>query len=103
MVDRIQQLEALLEREPNDAFCLYGLAMEHARLGRHEIAVQWFERAIASDPNHCYAYFHKARSLENIGDLPAAQASLRAGLLRAKVLSDSKAASELASYLDQLT
>ena len=34
MPDRIATLKSMLESEPNDTFCLYGLAMEHARLGQ---------------------------------------------------------------------
>ena len=32
--DRLRKLLALLEKEPGDAFCLYGVAQEHARAGR---------------------------------------------------------------------
>lgn len=103
MPDRISQLQSLLQAEPNDPFCLYGLAMEHARLGRHDEAVAWFDRTLAADPNYCYAYFHKAKSQEQAGDLPAAAATLRAGLGRSKSAGDAKAAGEIAAYLDEIS
>ena len=61
--DRLARLLALLESEPGDAFCLYGVAQEHARAGRHEEALAWYDRSLAADPDSGYAYFHKARSL----------------------------------------
>jgi tetratricopeptide (TPR) repeat protein len=101
--DRLQALLAMLEREPGDAFCLYGIAQEHARAGRHPQALEWFDRAIAADPDGAYAYFHKARSLEELDRVPEAVATLRTGLEAARRARDGHAASELAGYLDQLT
>lgn len=103
MTDRIKQLETLLQAEPDDAFCLYGLAMEYAKLHRHTEAIAWFDRTLAVDPDYCYAYFHKAKSQEEGGDAAAAQATLRTGLCRAQAIGDAKAMSELAAYLDELT
>ena len=34
--DRLAQLMRMLETDPSDAFCLYGIAQEHAKAGRHE-------------------------------------------------------------------
>lgn len=100
MADRTTELKALLLQDPNDTFCLYGLGMEYARLGQHQQASAWFDRAIETDPNYSYAYFHKAKSQEAAGDLIGAQATLRLGLERAKALGDAKASSEIAALLD---
>src|SRR5262245_45301587 len=102
MTDRISKLKSMLESEPNDAFCMYGLAMEHARLGHLQEAVAWFDQTLIVDPDQCYAYFHKARCQEQSGDVAGAAATLREGLERAQALSDGKAAGELEAYLDQL-
>ncbi len=102
-MDRIAQLEKMLAIDPHDAFCLYGLAMEYARDGRHQQAIAHFDRTLAVDPDYCYAYFHKARVQEESNDLDGAIASLRAGLQRARACGDMKACSEIAAYLDQLT
>jgi tetratricopeptide (TPR) repeat protein len=93
----------MLESEPDDAFCMYGLAMEHARLGRLQEAVAWFDQTLSVDPENCYAYFHKARCQEQAGDVEAAAATLQEGLERAQSQGDAKAAGEIAAYLDQLT
>ena len=100
--DRLHRLLAMLEREPGDAFCLYGVAQEHARAGRHVEALEWYDRALAADPAYCYAYFHKARSLEELDRLEDARATLRAGTEAASRAGDSHALSEIRGYLDQL-
>ena len=102
MADRIAQLKSLLQSEPRDTFCLYGLAMEYSKAGRVDEAIGFFDRTLAVDPHYCYAYFHKAKCQEESGDLDAARATLREGLTQAKKVGDAKASSELAAYLDEL-
>lgn len=100
--DRVTKLRALLEKEPNDGFLLYALAQEYAKLGRTDEAVAHYDRAAEVDPKECYAFFHKAKVLEEARRVPEAAAALRAGLARARAVGDRKAASEIEGYLDQL-
>lgn len=101
--DRLTQLLRMLEAEPSDPFCLYGVAQEHARAGRHGEAVAWFDRTIDADPSHCYAYYHRAKSLEADGREEDARTTLRAGIDAARRCGDRHALSELSAYLDELT
>ncbi|MDZ4753427.1 MAG: tetratricopeptide repeat protein, partial [Phycisphaerae bacterium] len=101
--DRLATLHALVEVDPRDTFCLYGLAQEYARRGDVDEALRWYDRCIATDENYCYAYFHKARALEEAGRNDEAIGALRIGLVRANASGDRHAASEIAGYLDQLT
>ena len=101
--DRLAQLMRLLESDPSDAFCLYGIAQEHAKAGRHEEAVGWYDRTLASDPAYCYAYFHKARSLSELDRIDDACGALRAGVDAARTAKDGHALSEIRAYLDQLS
>ena len=93
----------MLQSDPDDAFCLYGVAQEHAREGRLQEAVEWFSRAIEADPTHAYARFHMAKALEGLGRVDEAVRALRDGLQVARTSGDAKAAGELASYLDEIT
>jgi tetratricopeptide (TPR) repeat protein len=102
MPDRIAQLKELLESEPDDVFCLYSLAQEYGKAGDLEDAIVYYDRTIETDPNYCYAYYHKARALEEMDEVERAVATLRTGLERARAAGDVKAESELAGYLDIL-
>ena len=46
MTDRMSQLRNMLESEPDDAFCLYGIAMEYAKAGQTDRAIAHFDRTI---------------------------------------------------------
>lgn len=99
---RLAKLMKLLDAEPDDAFCLYAIAQEHARLGDASEAIAWFDRTIAADPSHAYARFHKAKVLESEGRVPEAIETLREGLAAAEASRDGKAASEIAGALASL-
>ncbi|MDX9911898.1 MAG: hypothetical protein RBS39_08710 [Phycisphaerales bacterium] len=98
----IEQLERLLKVEPNDAFVLYGLAQEHAKAGNLDRAIEYYDRCIAVDAAYCYAYYHKARVQERMGDAAGTATTLRAGLDAAKHARDQKAVSEIRQYLSTL-
>jgi tetratricopeptide (TPR) repeat protein len=101
-MSRLAQLEKLHAADPADADVLYMLAHEHAKTGDRDAAVRWFDRCLDADPRYVYACFHKARAQQSAGDLSAALATARDGLARAHSLGHSKAASELASLIDEL-
>ncbi|MFO0874700.1 MAG: hypothetical protein U0575_12120 [Phycisphaerales bacterium] len=100
--DRMAALLKLLDADPNDTFCLYGVAQEHVRRGDHVQAIAWFDRTIAIDRNHAYAWFHKAKTQDAAGDRAAARETLREGLAAARRAGDAKAASEIEGYLDEM-
>lgn len=102
MTNRIDQLKKLLEADPNDAFCLYGLAFEYEKAGENELAIEHFDLSLAADPDFCYAYYHKARAQKALGDAPGAVATLQAGLERARATGDGKAESEITSLLQTI-
>lgn len=101
--DRLPQLLKLVAAEPNDPFLLYGVAQEYGRRSATDEAIGWYDRCLTVDPNYCYAYYHKAKVLEEAGRTGEAVTTLRTGLERARAARDSKAASEIASFLDELT
>lgn len=98
----IDQLLRALDADPADAFLLYGIAMEHAKLGDHEPALDYFRRAIEADPANAYHHYHMARSLKALGRGDDARATLEAGLTQARTHNDLKAVGELTEYLQRL-
>jgi tetratricopeptide (TPR) repeat protein len=101
--DRLLKLRALLAAEPDDGFVLYGLAQECQKLGRLDEAIVFYDRAIEADPKQCYAFFHKAKALEQAKRRGEIEAVLRAGFARARAVGDFKAASEIEGFLDDVT
>jgi tetratricopeptide (TPR) repeat protein len=100
--NRLQKLLALVEQDPSDAFCLYGVALEKAKMAEHESAVEWFDRALAADPDSAYAFFHKARSLVELGRRDQAVLTLQSGLAAATRSRDSHGHAEIEGFLDEL-
>ena len=99
MTDRINQLRNMLESEPDDTFCLYGIAMEYAKAGQQERAVAHFDRTIEIDPEYCYAYYHKVRCLVDMQRTEEARATLEAGLSQARSSGDIHAEGEIEALL----
>ena len=102
MADRIEALLRLLQDEPDDTFCLYGLGQEYARAGDLERAIAYYDQTISVDPDYCYAYFHKARAQEHKGDPGGARCTLEAGLEHARSSGDDHAADEIQALLATL-
>lgn len=100
--NRLARLQRMLEADPNDAFCLYSIGFEHAREGRHEEAIGWYERTMLADGHYHYAWFQKAKSLIALHREPEARDVLRDGLTRATSAGDAKAVSELRELLSVL-
>jgi tetratricopeptide (TPR) repeat protein len=98
----VDQLRKLLEQEPADPFLLYAMAQELARLGDHAAALGWYDRCLAADPGYCYAYYHKARSQQSLGDVAGAAATVVKGKEAARRTGDGHALSELTTMEAEL-
>jgi tetratricopeptide (TPR) repeat protein len=95
MTDRLEKLMAMREADPDDAFCAYAIAMEHAKAGRVEEAIGWLDETLRLDGSHAYACYQKARLLADVGRTEEAGAMIEAGLQIAESANDAKAAEEL--------
>lgn len=98
-----EQIQSLLEKEPNDPFLLYALAQDYAKANEHEDAITYYQRTLDADPEYCYAYFHMARSLQSLGRDDDAVRILDVGLESAKRINDHKAVSEISSLRTMFT
>ena len=102
MPTRLEQLHAMLDKEPNDAFLLYGIALEHKKAGELEQALAYLERTIAVQSTHAYAYYQKGQVLEAQDQRDAARYAYKEGILAAKTVDDAHAQSELIAAMDAL-
>ena len=102
MSERLEKLKSMLERQPNDAFLLYGIALEQKKLGQPDEAIAYLDRVIGVDPNYCYAYHQKGLVHESQGEMEAAKAVYRQGIEAAKRSGDAHAGEEIAAALSMI-
>jgi Tfp pilus assembly protein PilF len=96
---RMRQLKQMLQRQPDDPFLLYGVAMEYKKANQPELAIEHFDAVLRRDPNYCYAYYQRAQAYESRGDVESAKRSLREGLEAADRSGDAHARSEIEAAL----
>ena len=102
MPEKLPQLQAMLEKQPNDPFLLYAIAMEHKKTNDTAKAIDFLLRCICAEPNYLYAYFQLGQVQEMMGKIEEAKKSYQLGITGAKLLGDAHALSELEGALGML-
>ena len=102
MMSRLEKLETLLKKEPDDSFLNFGLAMELAKNERFAESLVQFDRTIALNPNYIAAYFQKGRTLVSMGEEDLAKQALQAGIQQANLCGETHAAGEMQELLASL-
>ena len=80
MTSRIEKIQAMLARDPDDVFLNYSLGMECASVKRFAEAVAAFNRCIELDGEYLPAYVEVGKALRSVGDYEAAREIFAAGL-----------------------
>lgn len=93
--NRLEMLKEMVERNPQDSFLRYGLAMEHRNAGDLEAAIGEFRALIAANPDYVAAYFHGGQTLERLGRVEEAGVLYRDGIEASHRTGDAHARSEL--------
>lgn len=98
---RMEQIEALLAEDPDDAFLRYGLAMEHMGQGDDETAVAVLRELIARTAEAPYvpAFLMAGQALIRLGREADAAAVLRHGIDAARRAGDTHALGEMQGFL----
>jgi Flp pilus assembly protein TadD len=99
---RLQQLQRMLEKSPDDPFLLYGIGMEHKKAGDAAGAIEFFKRTIAADAGYCYAYYQRGLVCESQGDEAGARLAYQEGIVAARRKGDTHAEGEIQAALDML-
>ena len=102
MSDRKQRLQELAQKNPDDPFPRYGLAMEHKREGDLPSAIQIFSDLVEEHPDYLPVYFHYGTSLGAEGRGEKAREVLKAGIDVALRQGNTHARSELEAALEEL-
>ncbi|MCS7081839.1 MAG: tetratricopeptide repeat protein [Bacteroidetes bacterium] len=93
--DRIAQLKAFLEQDPEDAFTHYALALELWKAGRRDEARKTFEALLARNPDYVGAYYHLARLYQELGLPEEAARTYQRGITTARAQGAEHALREL--------
>jgi Tfp pilus assembly protein PilF len=102
MSERLEKLKSMLQRQPEDAFLLYGTALEYKKMGQATEAVDYLKRVIGVDPNYCYAYHQMGLIHESQGDVEAAKSAYRQGIEAANRRGDAHAREEISGALSMI-
>src|ERR1700735_4864643 len=102
MSNRVGVLRNMVSQNPDDSFSRYGLAMEYARSGDLENAIQEYRALLAVNPNYSAAYYHGGQTLEKAGRREEARQLYREGLEATTRVGDLHARGEIQAALDLL-
>ena len=94
---RLNQLKAMLEESPHDAFLLFALAKEYEKLGEQETALRYYLHLEEHEPGYVGTYYHLGKLYEQIGEAGLALETYDKGIEAARRAGDQHAMGELAS------
>jgi predicted Zn-dependent protease len=100
--ERMQSLQRMLQKEPDDLFLLYAIALEHRKAGEFADALRYLAEVLKRDPLYCVAYQQMAQVHESAGDVPAAKAAYRDGIASALRKGDLHSKEEMENALAML-
>jgi len=100
--NRMEILLSMVEKNPQDSFARYGLAMEYANTGDLERAIAEYRALIGFNPDYAAAYFHGGQALEKLGRVEEARDIYEKGIEAASRTGDQHTRSELQAALDML-
>lgn len=101
-MSRIEALQGFLKNDPADSFSRYALALEWAKVERHDDAVRELTEVIARDPDYVAAYYQLGQIQAALGRSGEAAATLRDGIAVASRIKDDHTRSELEAALAAL-
>ncbi|MEX0602528.1 MAG: tetratricopeptide repeat protein [Bacteroidota bacterium] len=99
---RIVRLRQFLEKDPDDSFSRYALALEYAGQGKTETAVETFLEVLRRDPRYVPAYQHLGYTYLKLGRRDEAAAIFRQGIEVAGQQGDTHARSEIQDALGEM-
>lgn len=99
---RLETLLGFLQVNPKDCFARFGVAMEYARLGEHDKALENFRELWEMNPDYTAAYFQAGKLLAKTGNREMARQVLSEGIQAAARCQDQHTKSEMEAALADL-
>ena len=102
MRERLILLLEHLEGSPDDAFLLYAIAQEYAKLGEVSQAIEYFNHLRSTHPDYIGLYYYLGKLEQQLGRSAEALRVFKEGLEIAKSSGDMHAWSELQRAVDEM-
>ena len=99
---RIEQLKAVLDRDPNDEVALFGLGQSYLKVKNYKEAIQVLDRCIQVKPDYSAAYKALMVALYKDGQTERSQQIGRTGIEVSKAKGDLMVTKELEHFLGQI-
>ncbi len=93
--DRLEQLKAFYEEDPEDPFTRYALAQEHLKHDHMDRALALFEELVDTDPDYVGTYYHLGKLYERLERSDDAIDTYAQGIEVAREQGEQKSLSEL--------
>ena len=100
--NRKEQILEMLREDPNDAFLLYGLAMEHLGQNEESQAEKVFADLIQRNPEYPPGYLQLGQLQARLGKEEHARLTYQSGIAVARKVGDAHAAGEMENFLNLL-
>ena len=98
---RLELLLKFYEEDPNDAFNVYGLALEYLKTDVKK-SNELFDKLLTSNPTYLPAYYQAAKLKEELGAKETALSIYQTGMKLAQKSNDLKTFHELQSAYNEL-
>ena len=99
---RREKIEAMLEKDPNDQFLRYQLAMELEKIEAHAESLTLFQGLMCDVPPHVPSFLMAAQHLTKRDRIDEARGILRSGIEAARSQGNAHAAGEMSELLASL-
>jgi Tfp pilus assembly protein PilF len=102
MIDRIEKINELLIKTPDDNFLKHALALEYIKIENDKEARKLFEEILTQDENYLGSYYHLAKLLERNNETASAISYYEKGMEVAKKANENRAYNELKTAYEDL-
>ena len=102
MADRLKSLLELYDKDPNDSFISYGIALEYISREDYQKAEKYLSSLLKSDPDYVPAYMQLAQIKEKLSCFDEAAVLYKKGIKAARDQGETHAANEMEGFLNEL-
>ena len=99
---RLEILLEFMQADPKDSFARFGVAMEYARRGENDKALENFRKLWELNPDYTAAYFQAGKLLAKVGNKDMARHVLSEGIQAATRSDDLHTKNEMEAALADL-